>query len=187
MPRDERITLQWGDAAHAGEYLDWLGDGDDGDGRVDVINLQFVAHELPVAVTLDIIREAHRLLKPGTGQLWFCEMDFEAPAYAAQRANPWLFGLIRATEPFLDEYADGQGQIWQCLRETFAETTIAPATGRHFAVVATKGATENEDEDHRTLGKLNDLRFDANGEYRVKDTHLQVWENKKAERTVVAD
>ena len=144
------------------------------DDSFDVVNLQFVAHELPVQETLAIIREAHRILKPGTGQLWFCEMDFESPAYAAQRANALTFALIRATEPYLDEYADGQAEIWRCLRDTFATTVIAPATGRHFAAVSTKGAERTESGP----GTLTDLRFDAAGNYRVEDTHLQVWENK---------
>jgi ubiquinone/menaquinone biosynthesis C-methylase UbiE len=102
---DDRITYQWGNGA----------DTKLPDASVDVVNVQFVSHELPVHVTLDIVREAHRILKVG-GQFWFCEMDFQAPAYAAQRANPLLFSLIRSTEPFLDEYADGQPEIWSCLQ-----------------------------------------------------------------------
>jgi len=173
---DARISFQQGNGA-ATPFAD---------NSFDVVNLQFVAHELPIQVTLDIIREAHRILKPGTGQLWFCEMDFESPAYAAQRANAATFALIRATEPYLDEYADGQAQIWQCLRETFATTVVVPATGRHFAVVATKAAEHSSsvdtDGDAESTGALTDLRFDAAGNYKVEDTHLQVWENKAANK-----
>lgn len=137
---------------------------------VDIVNLQFVAHELPATVTLDIIREAYRILKPN-GQLWFCEMDFETPAYAAQRANPLLFSLIRATEPYLDDYADHAQQIRDLLRQLFVTTRIGAATGRHFAIVATKGTST---EEHI----LQDLRFDENGIYVVEDTHLKLWENR---------
>jgi ubiquinone/menaquinone biosynthesis C-methylase UbiE len=161
---EPRIRYQWGNAADMTALF--------ADCSVDVVNVQFVAHELPVAETLKILKEAHRVLKPG-GQLWLCEMDFQAPAYAAQRANPVLFSLIRSTEPYLDEYADGQADIWQCLRDTFAATTIAAATGRHFACVAVKG------DNNSTFQCWNDWRFDEQGNYRVDDTHLQVWENKK--------
>lgn len=143
------------------------------DGSVDVVNLQFVAHELPATVTLEILREAHRILKPDGGQLWFCEMDFDAPAYAAQRANPLLFSLIRATEPYLDDYADHAQDFRDELERLFVNTKIGAATGRHFAMVATKGSTA-AGEDHL----LEDLRWDAEGNYVVEDTHLKVWENK---------
>jgi hypothetical protein len=102
-------------------------------------------------------------------------MDFESPAYKAQRNNPFLFSLVRATEPFLDEYALGQSHIWKCLYETFDKVTVTAATGRHYAVVATKDSSM----DSKT--KWNDLRFTENGSYRVDDTHLQVWENKMKE------
>lgn len=160
---DERIRYQWGNAANLTDVYQ--------DNSVDVVNLQFVAHELPIHEAVKLLREACRVLKPG-GQLWFCEMDFQAPAYAAQRANPLLFSLLRSTEPYLDEYADGQTVLWQRLRETFAATTIAAATGRHFAAVATKG------EISTATGMWNDWRFGIQGNYRVDDTHLQVWENK---------
>jgi ubiquinone/menaquinone biosynthesis C-methylase UbiE len=141
------------------------------DASVDIVNLQFVAHELPAQATLEILREAHRILKPN-GQLWFCEMDFETPAYAAQRANPLLFSLIRATEPYLDEYADHAQDYRDELKRLFVNTKIGAATGRHFAIVATKGSSTTEDH------VLEDLRFDENGNYVVEDTHLKTWENK---------
>jgi ubiquinone/menaquinone biosynthesis C-methylase UbiE len=188
IQRDDRIEYVWGNAAHTGLPENYC----------NVVNLQFVAHELPVSVTCDIIREAHRILKAapsgdnddsdtvrnGGGQLWFCEMDFESPGYAAQRANPLLFSLIRSTEPYLDEYANHAAEIRQCLQETFDDVVITAATGRHFAICATKKKkkkTQNlaqAPEESRTEGTLRDLRFDQHGDYRVEDTHLKVWENK---------
>lgn len=144
------------------------------DSTVDIVNIQFVFHELPVLVACDMIKEAHRILKLDGGQLWISEMDFESPAYMAQRNNPFLFSLVRTTEPFLDEYASGQSLIWECLHETFDTVTITAATGRHFAVVATKDNTT-------TKCRWNDLRFNENGQYRIDDTHLQVWEDKSKE------
>jgi ubiquinone/menaquinone biosynthesis C-methylase UbiE len=166
IQRDPRIEYRTGDAANT----------DLPDTSVDVVNLQFVAHELPSAVTMDILREADRILKP-TGQLWFCEMDFEAPAYAAQRANALQFSLIRSTEPYLDDYADHSVEFRRCLQETFDETIIAAATGRHFAIVAIK-KKEQSPVDKGELGVLRDLRFDDAGNYQVEDTHLKTWENK---------
>jgi ubiquinone/menaquinone biosynthesis C-methylase UbiE len=196
---DDRIEYVWGNAANTGLP----------DNYCHVVNLQFVAHELPVAVTCDIIREAHRILKEPNdnnhnvgGQLWFCEMDFESPGYAAQRANPLLFSLIRATEPYLDEYANHAAEIRTCLQEIFDEVIITAATGRHFAICATKKklqraavpheelndkdlSSSSNDNDtsggkqkSRRMGTLRDLRFDQHGVYRVEDTHLKVWENK---------
>ena len=54
--------------------------------------------------------EAYRLLKPG-GQLWVTEMDFTTEGFRKLRANPLLFSLIRATEPYLDVYADYQEEL----------------------------------------------------------------------------
>lgn len=157
---DDRITYQVGAAESTGLP----------NASVDVVNLQFVAHELPATVTISIIKEAHRILKPN-GQFWFCEMDFETPAYAAQRANPLLFSLIRATEPYLDDYADHSQEFRDLLQQLFTTTKVGAATGRHFAIVATKGAPTDEHT-------LQDFRFDENGMYTVEDTHLKVWENK---------
>jgi hypothetical protein len=67
---NDRIEYVWGNAANTGLPDDYC----------HVVNLQFVAHELPATVTCEIIREAHRILKPnGAGELRFCEMDFESP------------------------------------------------------------------------------------------------------------
>mmetsp|Transcript_8157 Transcript_8157/g.12508 ORF Transcript_8157/g.12508 Transcript_8157/m.12508 type:complete len:410 (+) Transcript_8157:60-1289(+) len=147
------------------------------DNSVDVVNLQFVAHELPLATTLAILKESHRILKPG-GQLWFCEMDFETPGYAAQRSNPLLFSLIRSTEPYLDEYAEHAEDIRSELRKWFHTTRMGAATGRHFAVVAVKNDSSSDD-DEESSHTFHDLRWDSDGNYAVDDTHLKVWENKK--------
>jgi ubiquinone/menaquinone biosynthesis C-methylase UbiE len=155
------------------EYL--VGDAADTmlkSGSIDVVNLQFVLHELPAEVGKGVVDEALRLLKPG-GQLWICEMDFEAPAYAAQRANAMLFALIRSTEPYLDDYAESISSLFTHIQSNFSCTTVLPATGRHYAMVATKGFEKQD------LGLIKDLRFDEDGRYRVEDTHLKVWESKK--------
>ena len=94
---DRRVTIERADAARTGLA----------DGVADVVSLSLVIHELPPEATLEIVDEARRLLKPG-GQLWITKMDFETSAFQKLRANPVLFSLIRATEPYLDVYADFQ-------------------------------------------------------------------------------
>jgi ubiquinone/menaquinone biosynthesis C-methylase UbiE len=160
---DDRIEYILGDAGSTGLQSE----------SFDIVNLQFVVHELPADATRDVIVESLRVLKPG-GQLWISEMDFEAPAYAEQRANALLFALVRSTEPFLDEYAESISPLFKFVQSMFEATTVVPATGRHYALVAFKGNAENKNN-----GSFTDLRFDDNGQYRVDDTHLKVWESKE--------
>lgn len=164
---DSRIEYLVGDAASA------LTLPEIHEESFDVVNLQFVLHELPPDVARNVVDESLRLLKPN-GQLWICEMDFESPAYAAQRANPLLFSLIRSTEPYLDDYAESISYLFDYIQTKFHHLKVVPATGRHFALVATKGDSRFEGP-----GKMEDLRFDEKGDYRVEDTHLQVWESKQ--------
>mmetsp|Transcript_52594 Transcript_52594/g.117922 ORF Transcript_52594/g.117922 Transcript_52594/m.117922 type:complete len:384 (+) Transcript_52594:27-1178(+) len=134
------------------------------------VNLCLVIHELPPDVTVRVCAEALRILKPG-GQLWITEMDFSAPGYVQLRSNPLLFALIRSTEPYLDEYADSTQELFQHLAEldTVESVRVTAATGRHFALVVTKGSGGRQ---------LDDRRWDQCGNYVVEDTHLQTWESK---------
>ena len=166
---DPRIEYFVGDVAKTSKLKD-LGDIA---GKVDVVNLQFVLHELPPDAARDIVDEAFRLLRPN-GQLWICEMDFEAPAYAAQRANPLLFSLIRSTEPYLDDYAESIPDLLTYVKCKSQLVTVLPATGRHFALVATKGPLD----DYAAQNVMEDLRFDDDGNYRVEDTHLPTFKSK---------
>lgn len=167
IPYDDRIVYDWQDGTNTLFP----------DDSIDIVNFQFVAHELPVNVTCQIIRESCRILQPDGGQFWFSEMDFEAPSYIQQRANPLLFALIRSTEPYLDEYADNYLAIQQCLRDCFDSVILAPATGRHFVIIATKKKLTYPSKEEDV--SWTDLRFDEHGHYKIPDTHLQVWQNKK--------
>jgi hypothetical protein len=90
-----------------------------------------------------------------------------------------LFSLIRATEPYLDDYADSAAALRRYIADKFSITTVVAATGRHFALVATKGNEECIDDEP---GVLNDLRFGLDGSYLKEDTHLKVWEDKRDEK-----
>eukprot|EP00804_Cyclotella_cryptica_P000118 CCRYP_019708-RA/>CCRYP_019708-RA protein AED:0.00 eAED:0.00 QI:435/-1/1/1/-1/1/1/17/337 len=152
-----------------------------------VVNIGLVLHELPLSAAKQVILEAHRILKPG-GQMWISEMDFESPAYRAQRENAVLFSLLRATEPYLDEYADGMPELRDFIVNVFSGdgekgvvgqgfVKIAAATGRHYVLIAQKG---DADELHGENALLQDLRFLQNGKYALEDTHLKPWESKEA-------
>jgi SAM-dependent methyltransferase len=154
---------------------------------VDIVQILFVMHELPSEVAVRVLREAHRILKPG-GQLWMGEMDFQSPPFAAQRANALLFSLLRATEPYLDDYADNFAtHIQSILPQLFEKVVWTAATGRHYTMVATKGKEErktmesrgdDKSHDRRDKAVVEDYRFLPNGDYAVPDTHLQLWESK---------
>lgn len=159
---DERIELQQGDMAKTELKPN----------SVSVVNLSLVVHELPTSVAKQVIQEARRILQPG-GQLWISEMDFESPAYAAQRENALLFSLLRATEPYLDEYADGMKELREFIVNTFDTTKIAAATGRHYALIAQK-----EGVDGVARNSLEDYCFKEDGSYAVEDTHLKPWESQ---------
>jgi len=166
---DSRIDYFVGDAAKTSQVAELNGI----EGTADAVNIQFVLHELPPEAARDMVDEAFRLLKPG-GQLWICEMDFESPGYAAQRANPLLFSLIRSTEPYLDDYAESITDLFSYIRSKSQVVKVVPATGRHFALVATKGEGSSTTVDCT----MDDLRFDKNGNYRVEDTHLPTFKRK---------
>ncbi|CAB9530983.1 ubiE/COQ5 methyltransferase family [Seminavis robusta] len=158
-----KVQLQVADAADTGLASD----------SVDIVQILFVLHELPLDVAVQVMAEAHRILKPNGGQLWMGEMDFSAPAYAAQRNNPLLFSLLRATEPHLDEYADGFATTIQpALHGLFDKVVWTAATGRHYTVVATKNTNNNQ------KAVIEDYRFLPNGDYAIADTHLQLWESE---------
>ena len=163
ISNDKRINLRVGDALSTGLS----------DESVDVVNLSLVIHELPMLATCKVCEEALRILKPN-GQLYISEMDFDSPAYAEQRSNALLFSLLRSTEPYLDEYADGFPDILNFLVQNYKDVKITAATGRHYALVARKGDAKEEGN-----GILEDMRFDSNGKYVVGDTHLKVWESKQ--------
>lgn len=166
---DPRIEYFVGDAAKTSRVKELDGI----EGTADVVNIQFVLHELPPDASRDMVDEAFRLLKPG-GQLWICEMDFESPGYAAQRANPLLFSLVRSTEPYLDDYAESITDLFSYIQIKSQLTKVVPATGRHFALVATKGEASTTSVDCI----MDDLRFDKDGNYRVEDTHLPTFKRK---------
>ena len=71
------------------------------DASFDLITLQFVIHELPRQITIEIFQEAQRLLRPG-GSLAIVDNNPKSPVI--QGLPPALFTLMKSTEPWSDDY-----------------------------------------------------------------------------------
>lgn len=102
------------------------------DASFDLVSAFLLFHELPQTAAKNILREARRLLRPG-GYLTIMEMNPQAEAYA--KMPPYIFTLLKSTEPYLDEYFSLD--LEKALVEAGFETpTITPNTHRHRTVVA---------------------------------------------------
>ena len=71
------------------------------DATYDLVSVQFVTHECPIAVLQNIVREARRLVKPGGIVLI---ADNNPRSKVIQNLPPVLFTLMKSTEPWSDEY-----------------------------------------------------------------------------------
>lgn len=128
---DSRVSYIWGDIASTGLE----------DCSVSLASLCLVLHELPQQAALSTLTEAYRILKPG-GSLVITEMDPTAPGYVKLQATPWLFAILRSTEPFLDEYFALAPRLPEVLLDIgFSVVRTGAATGRHLCIVATKGGS----------------------------------------------
>lgn len=66
---------------------------------VDVVTISYVLHELPYDVSQRVLREASRILKPGTGVLSVLDM------HNPKSSNPLMKYIFNRTEPYLKEYS----------------------------------------------------------------------------------
>ncbi len=71
------------------------------DQSFDLVSTCLMCHELPQHATQAILQEAHRLLKPG-GHLAIMDMNPQSDVFAT--LPPYVFTLLKSTEPYLDEY-----------------------------------------------------------------------------------
>jgi ubiquinone/menaquinone biosynthesis C-methylase UbiE len=71
------------------------------DQSFDLVSTCLMCHELPQEATKAILKEAHRLLKPG-GHLAIMDMNPQSEVFA--KLPPYVFTLLKSTEPYLDEY-----------------------------------------------------------------------------------
>jgi ubiquinone/menaquinone biosynthesis C-methylase UbiE len=71
------------------------------DQTFDLVSTCLMLHELPQHATHAILKEAHRLLKPG-GHLAIMDMNPKSDVFTT--LPPYVFTLLKSTEPYLDEY-----------------------------------------------------------------------------------
>ncbi|MEL7085125.1 MAG: methyltransferase domain-containing protein [Cyanobacteria bacterium J06597_1] len=67
----------------------------------DLVSLCLVCHELPRTAAQAIFAEARRLLRPG-GHLAIMDMNPQSEVH--RKMPPYVFTLLKSTEPFLDDY-----------------------------------------------------------------------------------
>lgn len=98
----------------------------------DLVSIFLVCHELPQKATMEIFREARRLLRAG-GHLAIMDMNPRSEIYAAM--PPYILTLLKSTEPYLDQYF-GLDIEKALVDSGFAAPTIACNSPRHRTVVA---------------------------------------------------
>ncbi|WP_449418504.1 class I SAM-dependent methyltransferase [Phormidium nigroviride] len=98
----------------------------------DLVSIFLVCHELPQAATMQIFREAMRLLRPN-GHLAMMDMNPQSEIYA--KMPPYILTLLKSTEPYLDQYFSLD--ISAALVEAgFSVPTITCNSPRHRTVIA---------------------------------------------------
>lgn len=68
---------------------------------VDLVSTFLMCHELPSDATQQILKEARRLLKPNG---YFAIMDMNPQSETFKKLPPYVFTLLKSTEPYLDDY-----------------------------------------------------------------------------------
>lgn len=98
----------------------------------DLVSIFLMCHELPQGATLEIFQEAKRLLRP-QGHLAIMDMNPQSTIYA--QMPPYIFTLLKSTEPYLDEYFSLD--ITETLiKAGFQAPVIIPNTARHRTIIA---------------------------------------------------
>ncbi|NJL88885.1 MAG: class I SAM-dependent methyltransferase [Coleofasciculaceae cyanobacterium SM2_1_6] len=98
----------------------------------DLVSIFLMCHELPQSATLKIFQEAKRLLRP-QGHLAIMDMNPQSPIYA--QMAPYIFTLLKSTEPYLDQYfsLDIEAALVQA---GFQSPQIIPNTLRHRTIIS---------------------------------------------------
>jgi len=73
------------------------------DASADLVSVCLVYHELPRTAAVEVMKEAHRLLRPG-GAMAIMDMNPDSEAFKRVCNNVFAFTAFKSTEPYLDEY-----------------------------------------------------------------------------------
>ena len=105
-------------------------------GSVDLVSAFLVFHGLPLSAAHAIFTEAARLVKPG-GHFAIMDMNPQSDAYKTM--PPYVFTLLKSTEPFLDQYFElDMNQAFQAAGFAAPQTVIN--TPRHRIIIGKKRA-----------------------------------------------
>lgn len=98
----------------------------------DLVSLCLICHELPQTSTREIFQEARRLLRPN-GHLALMDMNPQSEQF--KKMPPYVFTLLKSTEPYLDEYFTLE--IEQAIIDAgFYPPTINFNSPRHRTIIA---------------------------------------------------
>lgn len=102
------------------------------DRSFDLVSSFLMFHELPQQAAKDILSEVRRILRP---QGYFAMMDMNPQSEAYQKMPPYIFTLLKSTEPHLDQYFTLD--ITAALLEAgFQTPTITMISPRHRTIIA---------------------------------------------------
>lgn len=103
----QRSQAQQQPAGENSPFIQWLHAPAEATGlpaqSFDLVSACLVFHELPQSAAQAILQEAKRLLKPG-GHMALMDMNPQSDTFA--KMPPYVFTLLKSTEPYLDEYFD---------------------------------------------------------------------------------
>jgi ubiquinone/menaquinone biosynthesis C-methylase UbiE len=102
------------------------------DDSFDLVSIFLMCHELPQSATQSILRETRRLLKPNG---YLAIMDMNPASEAFRKLPPYVFTLLKSTEPYLDDYftLDLEQAI---MNEGFAPPSVYLNSPRHRTLIA---------------------------------------------------
>ena len=102
------------------------------DKAFDLVSAFLLFHELPRTATLEILREARRLLRPGG---YFAMMDSNPKAERYVKMPPYILTLLKSTEPYLDDYFTLD--IEQAMVDAgFTQPTLTITSPNHRTLIA---------------------------------------------------
>ncbi|WP_299487827.1 class I SAM-dependent methyltransferase [Acaryochloris sp. IP29b_bin.137] len=101
------------------------------DNSFDLVSAFLLLHELPRTATLDILREARRILRPGG---YFAMMDSNPKAEGYVKMPPYVMTLLKSTEPYISDYFSFD--IEQAIVNTgFTQPTQTITSPRHHTLI----------------------------------------------------